>query len=64
MYDANESNGTLNGRAEILANLSNPSSTNITVLVESNDISASKSHTHFTHIRMSLIHLFIYLYSK
>jgi len=46
MYDANESNGTLNGRAEILANLSNPSSTNITVLVESNDISASKSHTH------------------
>ena len=39
---ANESNGTLDGRADVLAFLSNPSFTDITVLVESNDITASK----------------------
>ena len=42
---ADESNGTLDGRADVLAVLSNPSFTDIIVLVESNDITASKSHT-------------------
>ena len=46
MFQANESNGTLNGRAEVLAILSNPSYTNTTVQVSSNDITASKSHTY------------------
>ena len=42
IFHANESNGTLNGRAEVMAILSNPSYTNTTVQVQSNDLTASK----------------------
>ena len=48
-FQANESNGTLNGRAYVIAMLSNPSYTTTTVQVQSSNISASKSHNH-THI--------------
>ena len=50
MFQANESNGTLNGTAEVIAILSNPSYTNTTVQVMSDDITASKLHIYILYM--------------